>query len=78
MSGSLRAIGAASSDGDKLRVAFVERRLFQEQEDVMLYPLSQVPNREQDTFGLGSCSVPLFAEAIAECLFLLRGLQFGE
>jgi hypothetical protein len=41
----------------------------------MLYPLLQVPNREQDALGLGSGSVPLLAEAIGECLFLLRGLQ---
>jgi hypothetical protein len=78
VSGALRAIDAASGGGDKLRVAFVEWRLFQEQKDVMLYPLLQVPNREQDAFGLGSGSVPLLAEAIGECLFLLRGLQFGQ
>ena len=78
MSGSLWALDAASGGGDKLRVAFVERRLFQEQEDVMLYPLLQVPNREQDAFCLCSGSVPLLAEAIGKCLFLLRWLQFGE
>ena len=78
VSGALGAIDAASGGGNKLRVAFVERRLFQEQEDVMLNPLLQVANREQDALGLGSGSVPLLAEAIGECLFLLRGLQFGE
>jgi hypothetical protein len=73
MSGALRAIDAASGSGDKLGIAFVERRMFQEQEDVMLNPLLKVTNREQDALGLGS-SVPFFAEAIGECLFLLRGL----
>jgi hypothetical protein len=38
----------------------------------------QVSNREQDSLGFGSCSVPLFAKAIGECLFLLRGLQFQQ
>ena len=75
---ALGAIDAASGGGNKLRVAFVEGRLFQEQENVMLNPLLQVPNRKQDAFGLGSGSVPFLAEAIGECLFLLRWLQFGK
>jgi hypothetical protein len=48
----------------------------QEQEHVVLYPLLQVPYGEQDALGLGPGSVPLFAETIGECLFLLRWLQF--
>jgi hypothetical protein len=44
----------------------------------MLYPLLQVPNREQDAFCLCPGSVPLLAEAIGECLFLLGWLQFGK
>ena len=78
MSGTLGAIDATPGSGNKLRVAFVERCLFQEQEDIMLYPLLQVPNRKQDALRLGSGSVPLLPEAIGECLFLLRWLQFGE
>ena len=78
MTGTLGALDAASGIGDKLGIAFVERCLFQEQEDLMLNPLLQVPNREQDAFGFSSGSVPLFAEAIGERLFLLRRLQFGE
>ena len=78
VSGALGALDAASCGGNKLRIAFVERRLFQEQEDVMPNPLLQVPNRKQNALGLGSGSVPLLAEAIGECLFLLRWLQFGE
>ena len=74
VSGALGAIATASGGGDKLRVAFVERRLFQEQKDVMLNPLLQVPNREQDSLGFASGSVPLLPEAIGHCLFLLRGL----
>jgi hypothetical protein len=54
----------------KMRVPFVERCLFQEQQNVMLDPLLQVPNREQDAFRFHSGSVPLLAEAIGECLFL--------
>jgi hypothetical protein len=56
----------SSGGGNKLRVAFVKRRLFQEQENVVLNPLLKVPNREQNAFGLGSGSVPLLAEAISE------------
>jgi hypothetical protein len=44
----------------------------------MLNPLLQVTNWEKDAFGLGTCSGPLIAEAIGECLLLLRLLQFGE
>jgi hypothetical protein len=61
-----------------LRIAFVERRLLQEQEDVMLNPLVKVTNWEQDSLGLVPGSAPLFAEAIGERLFLLRWLQFGQ
>ena len=78
MSGALWAFDAGSGSGDKLRIALVEWRLLQKQEDVVLYPLLQVSHRKQDALGLGSGSVPLFAEAIGECLFLLRWLQFGE
>jgi len=39
VSGTLGALDAASGSGDKLRIAFVERRLLQEQENVMLDPL---------------------------------------
>jgi hypothetical protein len=70
----LGAINAASGGGDKLSIAFVEWRLLQEQKHVVLYPLLQMPNGEQDALGLGSGSAPLLAETIGECLFLLRGL----
>ena len=75
---ALWALDAATDSGDKLRVAFVERRLLQEQKDVVFYPLLQVSNREKDALGLRSGSVPLLSEAIGECLFLLRRLQLGE
>jgi len=78
VSGALGAIDATSGGGNELRVPFVERRLFQEQENIVLNPLLQVPNREQDALGLGSGSAPLLAEAIGERLLLLSWLQFGE
>ena len=52
MSGALGALDAASGSGNELRVALVERRLFQEQKNVVLYPLLQVPNGEQDRLAL--------------------------
>ena len=74
VSRALGAIDAASGGGDKLRVTFVERCLLQEQKDVMLYPLLQVPNREQNALGLSSGSAPFLAKTVGESLFLLRGL----
>ena len=44
----------------------------------MLYPLLQVPHREQDALGFCPGSIPFLAEAIGECLLLLGCLQFGE
>jgi hypothetical protein len=74
----LGAINAASGGGDKLSIAFVEWRLFQEQENVLLYPLLKVSNREQNALGFGSGSAPFLAETIGECLFLLRGLKLRK
>jgi hypothetical protein len=78
VSGTFGALDAASGGWDKLRVAFVEWRLFQEQENVMLNPLLQMPHWKQDALGLGSGPVPLLPKAIGECLFLLGWLQFGK
>ena len=78
VSGALGAFDAASGGGNKLRVAFVERRLFQDEQDVLLNPVLEMANGKQDALGLASGSVPLLAEAIGEGLFLLGGLQFGE
>jgi hypothetical protein len=78
VTGTLGAINATPCSGYKLRVPLVEGGQFQEQQNVVLYPLLQVPNGEQNALGLGSGSVPLFAEAIGECLLPLRRLQFGE
>jgi hypothetical protein len=78
VSGTLRAIDTASGGGNELGIPLVEWRLFQEQEDVMLDPLVKVANRKQDSLRLVSGSAPFFAQAIGECLFLLRWLQFGQ
>ena len=78
VSGTLRALDAASGCGNELTVTLVEGRLFQEQKDIVLDPLLQMPNGEQNPLGLGSGSVPLLAEAIGECLYLLRWLKFSQ
>jgi hypothetical protein len=78
VSGALGALDTASCGRNKLRVALVEWGLFQQQEHVMLNPLLQVPNREQEPLRFGPGAVPLLAEAIGECLFLLSRLQFGK
>ena len=70
VSSALGALDATSGGGSKLRIPFVERRLFQEQEDIVLNPLVQVANRKQDALGLGSGSAPLLPETIGERLFL--------
>jgi len=61
-----------------LNIALIERSLLQEQKYVLFYPLLKMPNGEQDALGLGSSTVPLFAEAIGECLVLLCGLKLCQ
>jgi len=42
VSGAFGAINATSGDWYELSIAFVERCLFQEQEDVVLYPMMEM------------------------------------
>jgi hypothetical protein len=76
---ALRAFDASSGGGYELGIAFVERCLFEKQEDVLLYPLVQVFDRKQDTLGLATCpAVPLLAEAVRKGLLLLGWLQLRQ
>ena len=54
ISRALRAFDAGSGGGNELSIPLIERCLFKKQEDVLLYPLVQVLDREQDALGLAA------------------------
>jgi len=70
----LGAIDTTASGWDKLRVPLVERRIFQDQQDIAVNPELQVADRQQNTCGFRSAAIYLF-EASRECGFLLIGGQ---
>ena len=75
----LWAIDATSRDGHKMRVALVERGVFEEEQDVLLNPELQAPHGKQDALGLAVARcAPVFTEASRERLFLLVGWQLGQ
>jgi hypothetical protein len=75
----LGAIDTTSGDGDKMSVAFVEGRVFEEEQDVLLDPELQVPHGKQNALGLAVArSAPVFAKASRERLFLLVGWQLRQ
>jgi hypothetical protein len=73
----LGAIGTTASGRDKLRVPLVERRIFQDQQDIAVNPELQVADGQQDTGGFRSSVVDLF-EASRERGFLLVGGQLRQ
>ena len=73
----LGAIGTTASRGNKLRVPLVERRIFQDKQDVAVNPELQVADGQQDTGGFRSSVVYLF-EASGERGFLLVGGQLRQ
>jgi hypothetical protein len=79
MSRPLGAIDTTSGDGHKMSVAFVEGRIFEEEQDVLLDPELQVPYGKQDALGLAVArSAPVFAETSRERLFLMVGWQLRQ
>ncbi len=52
MPGTVGAVHAATGDGDEMRVALVERSVFEKQEHVRLNPETQVADRKKNTGGL--------------------------
>jgi len=78
MSCPFGAIDTASRRWHKLRVAFVERSEFQDEQDVRLNPEMKVADWEQDAFGLLPTRAPILFETGGECLFLLAGLELRQ
>jgi hypothetical protein len=68
----LRTVGATARCRDKLRIALVERRIFQNEQDVGVDPELQVADRQQNTRWFLTAAVNLF-EASRERLFLQIG-----
>src|SRR6201996_3222866 len=77
MSCPLWAIGTTASGGNKLRVALVERRVFQNQQDIVVNPELQVTDGQQNTSGFRSAVVDLFETGL-ERGFLLVGGQLRQ
>jgi hypothetical protein len=69
----------SSGDGHKMRVAFVEGSIFEEEQDVLLNPELQAPDGKQNPLRLAVARcAPVFTETSGECLFLLVCWQFGQ
>jgi hypothetical protein len=75
MSCAFGAGQATSGCRDKLWVFPVERRIFQDEQDIPFNPHLKLPDRQQDALGLLICARPFFPEARVEGLFLLCGLE---
>ena len=76
--GPLGAVHATPRCGHKLRVPLVERRMFEDEQDVLLNPRLQIADGEQDALGLLPAVAPVLAEASSERLFLLVGLELRQ
>ena len=68
----------APAAGYKLASVFENGASFRMSKDVLLNPLLQMANGEQDALGLALAAVPILAEASGEGLLLLGGLQLRE
>jgi len=73
VAGALGAIEASSGLGHKRGVLFRERRGSKLQQNVVLNPLLQMPNREQHALGRAAVGVLLLI-ASGEGFLLLHGL----
>jgi hypothetical protein len=70
----LGAIDAATRNGDEMRIALIERCVFQEKQNVLLNPKLQAPHGKQHPLGLAVARcAPVFTEASGQRLFLLVG-----
>jgi hypothetical protein len=61
-----------------LSVPLVKRCLFQEQEDVMLYPILEMPDGKDDALGFPCGSSPILTKAACEGCFLLGWLELRQ
>ena len=77
MPGSFRAVDASSGLGHKLRILFREWRGGKVQQNVVLDPLLEMADREQDALGLSAVDIG-FLMAGGECFLLLFRLQLCQ
>ena len=77
VAGALGAVGATARRGDKLRVALVEGRIFQDEQNIRLNPELQVSHRQENP-RCALAPVVDFLEASRECLLLLVGGQLRQ
>ena len=77
VAGALGAIDAGTGLGHKLRVLFRERRGGKLQQNVVLNPLLEMADGEQDALGLAAVRVR-FLIAGGECFLLLFGLKLRQ
>jgi hypothetical protein len=61
-----------------LGIPLVEGCLFQEQEDIMLYPILEMPDGKDDALGLPCCPTPILTKAACEGCFLLGWLELRQ
>jgi len=78
VAGTLGTLRATSSRRHELRIAFVEWRVFQNEQDVRVNPELQVADRQQDTGWLLAVAVVNLFETCRESLFLLVGRQLRQ
>ena len=77
MSCPLGAIQTSASLRVEGRVILREWCVFQDEQYVVLDPLLEIADGQQDAFALAAAS-PILAEASGECLFLLCWLEFCQ
>jgi hypothetical protein len=76
--GALGAVHATARRRHKLRIALVERGLFQDEQDIRLNPELETADRKQNAFRLLPSRAPILFEASGKRLFLLARLKLGE
>jgi len=70
-------VRTATRRRDKLRIAFIERRILEDEKDVGINPELQVADGQQNTRRLVSVGVHLFEASLERC-FLLVGRQLCQ
>ncbi|WP_263415293.1 hypothetical protein [Terriglobus albidus] len=72
----LRAINAASGNGDEMSLALVEGSVFEEEQDVRLNPELKIADGQKNASRLLPARAPIFFETSRERLLLLVGRKF--
>jgi hypothetical protein len=70
VAGALGAVGATANSGDKLRVAFIKRRIFQDEQYICLNPKLKIAYGQENSRRIRAAVVD-FLEASREGLLLL-------